>query len=185
MLSVFAADSSDIDWMVDLYLDGAHSRHFLIDINNTNFINVCRRNIASIIFRKCIIDFELQAYAMVFEDNGVKIGYAVVSEIQSSTGGNELHLFIVDKNYRNKGYGKLMLAEVIKRIQPIADLYIRCFPASKQMISLAKKNGFQYSHTNAENAEVYILKKYAQKRPQERPISKKVNTFTSCRASSE
>jgi RimJ/RimL family protein N-acetyltransferase len=159
MLKVFAADSTDINWMVNLYLDGAKDGHFLLDMSDKNYLDICQRNINSIVLQKQIIDFRLQAYAMIFEDEENKIGYAVMSEIQSGIGGNELHLFIVDRDHRNKGYGNRMLSEIIKRIHPIADIYIRCFATSTAMKSLAQKNGFRYSHTNSENAEVYILRR--------------------------
>jgi GNAT superfamily N-acetyltransferase len=159
MLKVFAADETDIDWMINLYLDGVQNGHFLLDMANQDYLKICQRNISSIVYIRQIIDFQLNAYAMIFEDNGTKVGYAVMSELNAGRGGNELHLFIVDKQYRHKGYGSLMLAEIIKRIQPVADLYVRCFPASSQMKSLLVKNGFRYSHTNNDSADVYILQK--------------------------
>lgn len=162
MLHVFAADSSDIDWMIDLYLDGVEHGHFLLDMSDKDYLETCRRNISSIVFQKQIIDFQIQAYAMIFEEKGRKIGFAVMSEIHAGTGGNELHLFAVDQQVRNRGYGQLMLEEIIKRVHPLADMFVRCFPASKHMKSLLRKNGFHYSHVNHEGAEVYLLKKAAQ-----------------------
>lgn len=161
MLKVFSADSTDLNWMINLYLEGAKEGHFLMDEADKNYRQVCERNFTSIVFQKQMVDFDLQAYATVFEDSGNKVGYTVMSEIKPGMGGNEIHLFIVDKDHRHKGYGNLMLAEIIKRIQPIDDLYIRCFPASTHMISLIKKKGFIYTHTNAENAEVFVLRKPA------------------------
>jgi len=159
MLRVYAADSTDIDWMIQLYLAGAKDGHFNVDMSDCRYLDFCRRNFISIVNQKQIIDLNRQAYAMIFEEHDQKIGYAVMSEVQSGIGGNELQLFLVDQKHRNKGYGNKMLLEIIKRVQPVADIYLRCFPASTQMKTLVQKNGFHYSHTNSENAEVFVLRK--------------------------
>jgi len=158
MLKVFAADESDLDWMFRLFIHAANKGHFVLDNNKDGRARV-KRNISSIITHQLITDYNRRAQAMIFENELGKVGYAVMSEIKAGRGGNEIHLFVVDRDMRGKGYGRFMLGEIIRRWHPSADIFARVFPPSKQMASLLQKSSFRVEGKNREGADIYKLPK--------------------------
>jgi GNAT superfamily N-acetyltransferase len=158
MLKVFSADESDLDWMFRLFIHAANKGHFVLDNNQDGRARV-KRNISSIITHQLITDYNRRAQAMIFENELGKVGYAVMSEIKAGRGGNEIHLFVVDREMRGKGYGRFMLDEIIRRWHPAADIFARVFPSSKQMASLLRNTNFSIEGKNREGADIYKLPK--------------------------
>jgi len=156
MLKVFAADQSDLDWMFQLYIHAANNGHFAIK-NTPAGRDVVKENIFSIVTYQKMVDFNLQAQALVFESGYGKVGYVVMSELEPGLGGNEIQLFVVDEKLRGMGYGSYMLEEVIRRWHPLVDIYARCHPASSQMAAMLRKANFGAAGKSREGADMYIL----------------------------
>ena len=165
MLKVFIADQSDLDWMTHLYLDAASHGHFAME-NTAEGLDVVRNNIFSIVMHQMIVDLNLRAQALVFEKEKVKVGYVVMSEFEAGQGGNELHLFVVDEQFRGQGFGRFMLEEIIRRWHPLVDIYARCFAASIHMASMLTKAGFNDIGKASDGADLYMLKKDFTFKPQ-------------------
>jgi GNAT superfamily N-acetyltransferase len=158
MFKVFIADHTDLDWMTRLYLHAASHGHFATQ-NTAEGYNVVRKNIFSIVTAQKIVDLNLRAQALVFEKDKDKVGYVVMSEVEPGKGGNEIHLFVVDEKFRGKGYGRLILEEVIRRWHPLIDIYACCFPASQLMATMLTKAGFKTNGKTRDGADMYVLSK--------------------------
>lgn len=157
MLDVFAADSSDLKWMSRLLIHASNKGHFIVE-NTRAGRDFQKANLQSIIINGMRLDEPLRSQAMVFEDNQQKVGFVVMSEIYDGY-GNEIYMFIVDRDYRGKGYGRQMLDEIIRRWHPTSAIQARCHKQSGQMTSMLKKSGFTCVDVLKQNAEVYRLDK--------------------------
>ncbi len=160
MLKVFAADETDIDWMYRLFIQAANNRHFIMQ-NNKQGRERIKRNLVAIVLQQNMIDYNRRTQTMIFENDSGKVGYVIMSEIQAGKGGNEIHIFVVDKQMRGNGYGCRMLEEIVTRWHPYADLHARVFPASIRMASLLRNSQFLYEGKNSEGADKYRLPKLA------------------------
>lgn len=158
-LRTYKAEPSDLDWMYRMYMEAAEHGHFVINSKDRRQCEALRRNLREVIERQFMPDFKLRAQAMVFEDEGELVGYAIMSEIRTGMGGNEIQVFIVEPEKRGCGYGSLMLREIVWRWHAHADIYARCFPASDGMRMLLTKAGFSCLGQNQEGAEVLWLEK--------------------------
>lgn len=158
MLKLFSADESDIDWMYRLFIQAANKQHFIMQ-NNRQGRERIKRNLVAIVQQQNMIDYNRRTQTMVFENDSGKIGYVIMSEIQAGMGGNEIHVFVVDSQQRGKGYGRLMLNEVVDRWHPHADLHARVFPASTRMGNLLRSSQFLHEGKNREGADKYRLPK--------------------------
>jgi RimJ/RimL family protein N-acetyltransferase len=156
MLKVFSADESDITWMYRLFIQAANNRHFIMQ-NDRQGRERIKRNLVAIVLQQNMIDYNRRTQTMVFENETGKVGYVIMSEIQAGKGGNEIHVFVVDKQMRGNGYGRLMLNEVVSRWHPYADLHARVFPASTRMANLLQGSQFLHEGKNSEGADKYRL----------------------------
>lgn len=142
-------------------LDASKHGHFLLVRDAARARQQVREIFTSIIRQGINCDNGLRAYVMVFEHQQKRVGFVTMSEINSSHGGNEIYTFLIDKQFRGRGYGQIMMSEIIKRIQPYADIYARCFDTSTTMIRLLLKNGFRMIGRNQDNVMVFCLEKLA------------------------
>lgn len=144
--------------MCDLYFAAERLGHFRIDPKIADAMAFSEANFHSIIVNQAMLD-KRRAQSMIFEYGNERIGYAIVAELATGKGGTELHIFIVDPNARGKGYGQLMLTEIIHRWHVITDLFVVCFPASSTMKHLLMKNGFLEIEVDKEGNCLFLLPK--------------------------
>jgi len=155
---VFAADRSDVDWMFKNFCDAAEKGHFAQDVSLPEIRDGVRMNLMSILTRGIMRDSSLRAQAMVYEHNGTRVGFAVMSEVEAGIGGNQIHLFVVDPAFRRHGHGQAMVTDIIKRWHPQSDIYANCFPASRIMTQLLLKNGFVQEGTSTSPLTLVLRK---------------------------
>ena len=158
MLNVFSADHTDLEWMYKLFIRAANKGHFVFPNNKTNRHKV-KHDFYSIVSQHQRANSQLRAQTMIFENSEGKVGYIIMSEIESALGGNEVYVFIVDDKVRGNGYGKKMLAEISRRWHPLTDIYVRCLPASKAMAKMLLNAGFVNQGKTPEGADIYRLDK--------------------------
>lgn len=157
MLNVFAADASDLQWIYRLLINASARGHFNI-VNTRSGREWQKQNIHSIVHNNRRIDADLQVQTLVFENDAGKVGFVIMSEVEKGY-GNEIYSFIVDKEFRGRGYGRYMLNEIIERWHSDVTIYARCFPPSLLMASMLRKSGFVCEGVSEFNAEIYRLDK--------------------------
>ena len=156
-LSVVDADKSDIDWLIATYLEAASGGHFDYDVGDRETLRMIRVNLRSIVLQKKMKDFGRITRTLMFERDGVRIGTCIMAQILGQPAQVELHIMLVDHRYRNMGYGKAMLEEVISRWRPECDILVRCFPASGQMIRILDRRGFMAAASFDDRSIPYML----------------------------
>ena len=156
-LSVVDADKTDIDWLIATYLDAASGGHFDYDISDREILRMVRVNLRSIVLQKKMKDFGRMTRALIFERDGVRIGTCIMAQIHGQPSQVELHILLVDPRYRNMGYGKAMLGEVISRWHYECDIYVRCFPVSGRMIGMLDRRGFMPVASFEDRSTLYML----------------------------
>lgn len=161
IFKVFAADLSDLQWMCELYYQAARNGHFNVDYRKPNFRKMVESMLQSSIEHQIMPD-KRRAQSMVFEYNNERIGYAIVAEIDAGIGGTELHIMIVDPKFRDKGFGKLILNEIIHRWHSITDIHVVCYPRSSAMKHILSKYGFHLGEQDNEGTCLFILEKQLQ-----------------------
>ena len=156
-LNVIEADRTDIDWLISSYLDAANSGHFDYQIDDRETLRMIRANLRSIVLQKKMKDFGRMTQTMIFELDGVRIGACVIAQIIGQPTEVELHIMLVDNAQRGKGYGSMMLDEVISRWHAECDIYVRCYPASVQMARMLVRRGFISTATFGDTSTLYLM----------------------------
>lgn len=156
-LLVIDADRTDIDWLIATYLDAASGGHFDYDVGDREILRMIRANLRSIVLQKKMKDFGRMTRTLIFERDGVRIGTCIMAQILGQPSQVELHIMLVDPRYRNMGYGKEMLEEVISRWRPECDIFVRCFPVSGQMIGMLDRRGFMPAAGFDDHSILYML----------------------------
>ena len=151
LLKLVQPDISDIGFMSQLLVHGAQQGHFSPRILETpGFIN---NTLVSLLQYGRLFDKPLRAQTIIFEHNKKRIGFAVIAEVETNQGGNELYAMAVDEQLRGQGYGRAMLDEILKRWSSVT-LYARCFPSSQQMYDMLIKSGFVFLFDRKDGARV-------------------------------
>ena len=158
-LNVVEADRTDIDWLISSYLGAASSGHFDYDIDDRVTLRMIRANLRSIVLQKKMKDFGRMTQTMIFELDGVRIGACVIAQIIGQPTEVELHIMLVDDAQRGKGYGSMMLDEVISRWHAECDIFARCYPASEQMAGMLVRHGFISTATFGDTSTLYLLRR--------------------------
>jgi RimJ/RimL family protein N-acetyltransferase len=156
-LQLVEAGSIDIDWVTRIYIDAAHSGNFGYDPEDNTVLKSLRTNLRSIIKRRKMKGSNRETQTIIFEYNGIRVGFCVMAQIVGQPHASELHLMLVAAKYRNMGYGHRMLAEIIERFHPHVDLFARCYPGSVVMAALLKKHGFFLSEILDDETSLYLL----------------------------
>lgn len=150
-LHLIQPDASDISFMQQLLVQGAQRGHFSSRILEVpNFIN---NTLMSLLRNGRLYDKPLRAQAIIFEHNKSRIGFAIIAEVETNQGGNELYAMAVDEPFRGRGYGRAMLNEILRRWSGVT-LYARCFPASQRMYEMLIKSGFEFLFDSKDGARV-------------------------------
>lgn len=157
MLTVYQADPGDFNFIYPEAIRASKQGHFLIDTQNPEERDFLKRNLKSVLSHG---QFEngLRGQPLIFQNENIKVGFALISEFKPGLGGNEIHLFLVHHKYLGHGYGSAMLDEINRRWQQV-DLCARCFPASQTMYNMLLRRHFIFSHTNSEGAKVLLREK--------------------------
>ncbi|AHK22120.1 hypothetical protein BF17_00195 (plasmid) [Yersinia similis] len=87
---------------------------------------------------------ELVSAELFIYDNedGIPVGFILLAQEFSGSPDVELYIVGVKKDFRRKGYGRLMLNDVYLNVLPNTILFARCFRASKGMVSLLQSTQF-------------------------------------------
>lgn len=144
------ANLKDLEFMYSQIMDGANHGYF-----NRKFqelpaaANGLRLELTSIL-TKGVRPNGLRAYGIIFENNGVPIGFVLMSAGEGNK-GNELWMAGIDSKHRGKGYGKQMIQGVLEQFKGRnLMLFARCAPESETMYQLLSKNGFRHVATGEE-----------------------------------
>ena len=158
-LSAVEADRTDIDWLISSYPGAASNGHFDYDIDDRETLRMIRANLRSIVLQKKIKDFGRMTQTLIFERDGERVGACVIAQIIGQPTEVELHIMLVDKAQRGKGYGCMMLDEVISRWHAECDIFVRCYPASVQMARMLVRRGFISTATFGDTSTLYLLRR--------------------------
>ena len=158
-LSVVDADRTDIDWLIATYLEAARDGHFDYDIGDRDILRMIRANLRSIVYQKKMKDFGRMTRTLIFEQDGVRIGACIMAQIIGQPAQVELHIMMVDPKHRNRGYGNVMLAEVVARWHQECDILVRCYPVSGQMMDMLGRRGFMPSAEFDDGSVLYMLRR--------------------------
>ena len=146
-LKLLQPDLSDIDFICELMLDAARHGHFNDEILKESYEQALRHDIEYLLAKGRRRDEDLRAQAIIIEDDGNRIGFAIMSEMYEGDGGNELYILAVAPEYRGRGYGAQILDELLDRWLPHAEVFAQCLPASETMYQMLLKRGFSHVKT--------------------------------------
>ncbi len=159
-LKALQADLTDLPFMHSLFISEVEDGHFTKGLLKEEQQELSRANMESIIVHGIQRDNGLRAQAIIYEKNEQRVGFVIMSELEPGEGGNEMYVMAVDKKFRGKGFGSMILDDVIQRIVPHANLFVRCMPDSIVMYQMLIKRGFTQFETDEEGTQ-YLAKKKA------------------------
>lgn len=151
-LNAYRADSGDLNFACSEILAAARKGHFTVDVDDPAAVAHLRRNTGTAITRGTFLN-GLRAQVVIFDLEGERAGVAIVSEIESGEGGNELHVFVVARRFRGRGIGGQMLDFILDGREYV-DLYARCAPSSTIMKAMLERRGFQLLRTQANGIDI-------------------------------
>jgi len=150
---LYQADESDVNFLLTEITLASAEGFFDPQLALPEHIMSLRKNIHSIITHGQRLDEPLRAQAMMLEVNGVRVGFAIVSEISSAEGGNELYVFCVARDHRGNGYGKFLLDNIIERWSGV-DFYCRCAAKANKMFRMLQNRQFEHLYTTDDGNRV-------------------------------
>ena len=156
------ADLSDLEFMHSLFISEVEDGHFTEELLEEEQQILVRANLESVIVQGVQRDNGMRAQAIIYEDDEQRIGFVVMSELEPNKGGNEMYIMAVAKEYRGKGFGGKILDDVIQRIVPHANLFVRCKPDSKIMYQMLINRGFTKFETDDEGTQYLAKQKESQ-----------------------
>lgn len=159
-LRTLQADLSDLPFMHTLFISEVEDGHFTKELLEEEQQELSRANMESIIVRGIQRDNGMRAQAIIYEKDEQRVGFVIMSELEPDKGGNEMYILAVDKVFRGKGYGGEILDDIIQRIVPHANLFVRCKPNSTVMYQMLIKRGFKHFETDEEGTQ-YLAKQKA------------------------
>ena len=158
-LRVIDADKTDIDWLITTYLEAGRHGHFDYDFEDREVLRMIRLNLRSIILQRKMKDFGRITRTLIFEHEGVRVGACIMAQVSGETAQVELHIMLVDPIQRSRGYGNMMLDEVIRRWRDECDIFVRCYPVSGRMIGMLERRGFEPVDTFDDSSVLYLLRR--------------------------
>ena len=161
-LKALQADLSDLPFMHSLFISEVEDGHFTKELLEEEQQELVRANMESIIVQGVQRDNGMRAQAIIYEEDEQRVGFVILSELEPNKGGNEMYIMAVDKEFRGKGYGRKILDDIIQRIVPHANLFVRCKPDSTVMYQMLIKRGFQHFETDEEGTQFLAKQKASQ-----------------------
>ncbi|HBF65952.1 MAG TPA: spermidine acetyltransferase [Clostridium sp.] len=97
-------------------------------------------------------------------DDALLVGFAMYGYFHELASNGEVWLdrLLIDKNYQGKGYGKMAVQTLLKRMEqefPCDKIYLSVYEVNKPAISLYQKSGFCFNgklDTKGEKIMVYM-----------------------------
>ena len=150
-LQLIRPDVSNIGFIHDLLVAGAHQGHFSARLlEKTEFIH---NTLSSLLNHGRLYGKPLRAAPVLFAHNNVLVGFAIMAEVEVNQGGNEVYAMAVAQAFRGRGYGRTILQEILQRWSSVT-LYARCFPASQQMYHMLVNSGFVFLYVRPDGSRV-------------------------------
>lgn len=150
-LSFTAATKNDTCFIQTLLLSGIRKGHFDKRLHERR--EQLRNEIGSIIEKRKLYQSPLSAQAWIFRHGDVRVGFSILSAISHGITGYELYAIAVHSKFRGKGYGGIILDEMLHYYAGPA-IYARCFPASEILYQMLLRRHFEHLYTTPNHARV-------------------------------
>jgi GNAT superfamily N-acetyltransferase len=151
-LQLMPATMRDTDFILSLILFGAHKGHFYPDLANNK--SALRAILDSTIKYGVQDASGLRSQAMVGWHNGVRVGATIVSDTEKTDNSIELSVIAVRKEHQGRKYGAQLLDALLRQWLPHKTIYVRCFPASEQLVQMLLRRGFILAGTTGKHTRV-------------------------------
>jgi len=137
-LVIHQATLKDLDFIMSLITNGARKGHFSKDVLSDKAY--VRKNIHSIVCKQ-ISDKGNRSEAWIAKENNRKIG-AVIMRYRH-VGDVELEFIAVDKSFKTKGFGSMILDHILSTYLELHSLVALCFEESSHLKHMLIKRGFE------------------------------------------
>jgi len=135
------AGSKDIDLIHELLVAEARLGRFDQRLAQEPYSAALRKNLNHIRRKGRRLDQDLVAQLLVWEKDGAVAGFVVNSAILPGA-GNEILMLAVVPEFRGRGEGQKMQAELLAQLHPRVDLFARCPPGAKLYMEMLLRRGF-------------------------------------------
>jgi len=160
--NLFISDAclQDIDFIINLILEGSRDGHFAAEYLNSKYLDGLKQQLTLTIEKKIMPTDRGLMKANLYllqetQENNNNIGF---SWIRYHKGDEcEIYLFALTKNARSQGYGNELFKFLLSTIKANR-IYVDLYKKSTYMKNIVIKNNFQFEKNNYGGAERYVKK---------------------------
>jgi N-acetylglutamate synthase-like GNAT family acetyltransferase len=153
-----SARSHDIDTIHELLVAEAAQGRFDPRLAQEPYRSGLRKNLNTIRKRERRLDEAVSAQLLIWEQEGDVAGCLINSAILPQA-GNEIWMVAVLPEFRGHGIGGKLVNEVLARLHPRVDLFVRCSPQAQLSCEMFLRRGFLPLDTTDKGMRVLKLPK--------------------------
>ena len=142
------ANAADLDFICGVIVAGARKGHYAFNAEHSLHVRCMKEEMQSIVARGSLLD-RRRGTATVYSLNNRRVAVLITSEAEPGGGCLEIYALSVARKYQRRGYGSLILDDLINRC-PNTDIYARCSTVSRRMYGLLADRCFELIGTDGD-----------------------------------